>query len=310
MEEVAEGVLRVTFDLPLGIDHVHCYFLRTEAGGWMLVDTGLGVRDPEALWGPVLAALDAPVERIVITHTHPDHVGGARDVAELTGAPVHQAREDYEQCLLAWGPLRSAERLAAWWRANGLPADETGSVMRESDALSAAVHYMPEPEPLEPGDELDGWRIVRLRGHADAHVTLVRGDVMIAGDVLLAGITPTIGLYPGGRPDPLADYLETLDHLETMQLRVAFAGHRTPIADPAGRAREIRAHHAERLDLARAALDGRPRTAYDVSLALFPSELPPAGRRFALAESLAHLERLAFAGRAARADGGYVVPSL
>lgn len=306
MEEVAEGVLRVTFDLPFGIDHVHCYFLRTRAGGWMLVDTGLGARDPEALWRPVLDALDAPVERVVVTHMHPDHVGGARDVAELTGAPVHQAREDYEQCLRAWGPERSAERLAAWWTANGLPADQAGEVMRESDALSAAVHYAPDPQPLEPGDELDGWRVVRLRGHADAHVALVRGGVMIAGDAVLAGITPAIGLYPGGRPDPLGDYLETLDRLEATPLRVAFAGHRTPIADPAARAREIRAHHVERLDSARAALDGRPRSAYEVSLALFPSELSPAGRRFALAESLAHLERLVLAERAAHADGGYV----
>lgn len=306
MEEVADGVLRVTFELPLGIDHVHCYFLRTRSGGWMLVDTGLGVRDPEALWRPVLDALDGPVERIVVTHMHPDHVGGARDVAGLTGAPVHQAREDYEQCLRAWGPQRSTERLVAYWSARGLPDDEAGAVVRESDALSAAVHYQPDPEPLEAGDELDGWRVVRLRGHADAHVALVRDGVLIAGDAILAGITPTIGLYPGGRPDPLADYLETLARLERMPLRVAFAGHRTPIEDPAARAREIRAHHDERLAHARSALDGQPRSAYDVSLELFPGRLSPAGRRFALAESLAHLERLAFAGGAARADGGYV----
>jgi glyoxylase-like metal-dependent hydrolase (beta-lactamase superfamily II) len=219
---------------------------------------------------------------------------------------VHQAREDYEQCLRAWGPQRSAERLAAWWVGNGLPAEHAEAVVRESDALSAAVHYAPDPEPLEPGDELDGWRVVRLRGHADAHVALVRGGALIAGDVLLAGITPTIGLYPGSRPDPLGDYLETLHRLGTMRLRFAFPGHRQPIADPAARAREIRAHHADRLERARAALGGRPRSAYDVSLALFPSDLPPAGRRFALAESLAHLERLRLDGRAARADGGYV----
>src|SRR5581483_5539353 len=143
MEEVADGVLRVTFDLPLGIDHVHCYFLRARSGGWTLVDTGLGVRDPEAAWRPVLAALDAPVERIVVTHMHPDHVGGAGDVAELTGAPVLQGREDYEQCLRAWGPGRSTELLAAYWARHGLPADQASAVVRESDALAAAVHYAP-----------------------------------------------------------------------------------------------------------------------------------------------------------------------
>jgi len=74
------------------------------------------------------------------------------------------------------------------------------------------------------------------------------------------------------------------------------------IAEPAARAREIAAHHDERLGLAASALGSAPRTAYDVSLALFPSRLPPAQRRFALAESLAHLERLVLEERAERVD--------
>ena len=72
--------VEITFALPFGIDHVHCYLLRSSTGGWILVDTGLGSRDPEAQWRPVLDELDAPIEQIVVTHMHPDHVGGARDI--------------------------------------------------------------------------------------------------------------------------------------------------------------------------------------------------------------------------------------
>jgi hypothetical protein len=76
---------------------------------------------------------------------------------------------------------------------------------------------------------------------------------------------------------------------------------------PAERAREILEHHADRLARAEAALGDEPRTAYEVSLVLFPSDLPPAQRRFALAESLAHLERLVLEDRAERVvDGGGV----
>ena len=63
VEELETGIRRVTFELPFGIDHVHCYFLRSTTGGLILVDTGLGSRDPEARWRPVLDELDAPVER-------------------------------------------------------------------------------------------------------------------------------------------------------------------------------------------------------------------------------------------------------
>jgi hypothetical protein len=53
-------------------------------------------------------------------------------------------------------------------------------------------------------------------------------------------------------------------------------------------------------------LGAEPRNAYDVSLDLFAGDLPSPLRRFAVAESLAHLERLRFDGRARRVGGGYL----
>jgi glyoxylase-like metal-dependent hydrolase (beta-lactamase superfamily II) len=303
--ELEEGIRRITFPLPFALDHVHCYLLET-SGGVTLVDTGLGTRDPEARWRPILDALDEPLERIVVTHMHPDHVGGAGDIARLAGAPVTQGREDFRQCLDAWGPGRSPDRLAAHWVANGMPPAEVETVVAETTRLAEAIHWAEAPELVDAGDEIDGWSVEVLRGHADGHIVLVRDGVLIAGDTILSGITPAIGLYPKARPDPLGDYLATLDRIEELAPRVAYAGHKDVIDDPAGRAREIRAHHEERLESTLAALDRSPRTAYDVSLVLFSQTLSPVERRFAVAESLAHLERLVVCGLALRADAGYV----
>jgi glyoxylase-like metal-dependent hydrolase (beta-lactamase superfamily II) len=305
MVDLDDGIRRLTFPLPFGLDHVHCYLLPAAEGGWTLVDTGLGTRDPEARWQPLLAALDGPLRRIVVTHMHPDHVGGARDVAGLTRVPVLQGREDYAQCVAAWGE-RNPQRFLDYWVSHGMPDHEVAGIMRESERLSAAVHWARDPQLLETGDEVDGWRVEVLRGHADGHIVLLRDGIMMAGDTLLMGITPAIGLYPNSRPDPLGDYLQTLERIIELDPRVAYAGHKEPIEDPAGRAREIIEHHHERLLGTAAALDGRPLSAYEVSLALFERELSPTLRRFATAESLAHLERLVFDGRAERADGGYI----
>jgi glyoxylase-like metal-dependent hydrolase (beta-lactamase superfamily II) len=210
------------------------------------------------------------------------------------------------QAVRAWGE-RDPERFVEFWTTHGMPPKTVEGIVAESDRLLAAVHWVERPDRLlEPGDDVDGWRVEVLRGHADGHIVLVRDDVLIAGDTILAGITPAIGLYPNSRPDPLGDYLQTLRRIEELAPRVAYTGHREAVADPAGRAREIAAHHADRLDAARAALDGEPASAYDVSLALFETDLSTTLRRFATAESLAHLERLVAEGRAGRAGAGYV----
>ena len=58
MTDLPGGIRRLTFPLPLGIDHVHCYLL-PGSDGWTLVDTGLGLPDAAERWEPVLADLDA-----------------------------------------------------------------------------------------------------------------------------------------------------------------------------------------------------------------------------------------------------------
>jgi hypothetical protein len=64
------------------------------------------------------------------------------------------------------------------------------------------------------------------------------------------------------------------------------------LADPAGRARELQEHHRLRLEETVAALGSEPQTAYTLSFALFGDDLKPASRRFAVAETLSHAERL------------------
>jgi len=231
---------------------------------------------------------------------HPDHLGGAADVAALTGAPVLQGREDYEQARRAWGPERAPEQSAAFMVDHGMPRGEVEGAVEESLRLGKRVHWVRDPQLLDTGDEVDGWRVELLRGHADGHIVLVRDGVLIAGDTILQQITPNVGLYPNSRPDPLADYFVSLDRLVELAPEVALPGHGPPVDDVRGRARSILEHHRERLDRAEQALGGTARSAYDVSLVLFRDQLSPSQRRFALAESLAHLERLVAVGRARR----------
>jgi glyoxylase-like metal-dependent hydrolase (beta-lactamase superfamily II) len=296
------GITRITFPLPLGIDHVHAYLVPTDDGGTILVDTGLGLPGAEESWAAVFGQTGMP-DRIVVTHFHPDHVGGAAIVAGLSGAPVHQGELDYEHCRRAWtgeAAVAASEHLLE----HGMPEDEADSVRRHQQQLTAFIHYAPDPIVLSPGDSIGGWEVLHLPGHADGHLALIREGLLVAGDALLGGITPNVGLWPRSAPDPLSDYLRSLAKIGELDPWLALPGHGERIIDPAGRAQEIAEHHHDRLERTLAVLSEEPCSGYDLAHVLFPDALAAPLRRFALAETLAHVEHLVLAGRARRVTEG------
>ncbi len=82
---------------------------------------------------------------IVVTHFHPDHVGAARDVAELTGAPVAQGRLDYEQCELVWGGDDWGDVLVDWFARNGVPDEVTSELVEQGSVYRSFIHFQPDP---------------------------------------------------------------------------------------------------------------------------------------------------------------------
>ena len=284
---LAEGVERLTLPLPTGPRHVHCYVI-----DGTLFDTGLGLEPPS--WR------ELEIERIAITHFHPDHVGGAEQAARETGAPVYQGALDYAQCERVWGSRDWPERIADWFLTHGVPRPIAHELIEAGHAFASFVRFAHDPELLYEGSGLDGWSVLELPGHADGHIGFLRDGVLVGGDHLLARITPAVGLYPESRPDPLGDYLASLER--TSGARPAHRVSRPRRADRgSGRAgaRDRRAPpRAARCRRGRAR--GRATQRLRGVEGRFGEELSPQQRRFAVAEALSHLERLVREGRAAR----------
>jgi glyoxylase-like metal-dependent hydrolase (beta-lactamase superfamily II) len=300
VEELPAGIRRVTLPLPTRPGHVHAYLLPGE-DGWTVVDTGVGLPDATERWAAELEGLGA-VGRIFVTHFHPDHVGAAADLRDLTGAPVLQGGLDLDQCRLVWGRGASTDRLVGWFTRAGVPDEVLRELVEQGSWWAPFVRFADDASPVEAGDEIDGWELVAAPGHADGQLMLLRDDVLIGADHVLDPITPAVGLWPDSSVDPLGDYLGALAGIVELAPRIVLPGHGDPIVDPAGRAAAIAAHHRMRLEETATAIAGGPRTAFEVSLALFGRALPPASRRFAVAETLSHLERLVLEGGARRSE--------
>jgi glyoxylase-like metal-dependent hydrolase (beta-lactamase superfamily II) len=296
-QELPEGIRRVTMPLPTRPGHVHAYVIPGD-DGWTVVDTGLGLPDASDRWATELDGLE--VARVVVTHFHPDHVGAAADLAELTRAPVLQGELDYAQCELVWGNPAWPQRIADWFLRHGVPRPVAEELLKSGSVYAPFIRYLRDPQLVRAGDRVDGWELLAAPGHADGQLCLYRDGILVSADHLLGRISPTVGLWPASREDPLGDYLEALRSTIELAPRIALPGHGEPIFDPVGRAHELIEHHRERLDATAAALSGEPRTGYEVSLPLFGADLHPGARRFAVAETLSHLERLVREGRAER----------
>jgi glyoxylase-like metal-dependent hydrolase (beta-lactamase superfamily II) len=306
MDELEGGIRRVTLPLPTRPGHVHAYLLPGE-NGWTLVDTGVGLPDAKERWAVELETAGGHVATVFVTHFHPDHVGAAADLHQLTGAPIVQGALDYAQCELVWGNPAWSERLVDWFRLHGTPDDVTAELVGQSSVYRPFIRYQRDPILVEAGERIDGWELVAAPGHADGQLCLLKDDVLVAADHVLGRITPTVGLWPASRADPLGDYLAALDRTIELAPRTALPGHGEPIEDPVSRARELQEHHRLRLEETVSALGTQPRTGFDLSLDLFGADLQPAGRRFAVAETLSHAERLVHEGVARRhEDGGTV----
>lgn len=306
LAQIAPDIYQLRLPLPFALRIVNVYLLRGDEG-WTVVDTGLHTPDGEQVWREALDALGirpGQIEQIVLTHVHPDHYGMAGWLQAWSGdgiaPPVRLSARERELADRWW--LNPPDRLTAirgLFRQCGLDGEGLEHAMSAFGAMRPLTAPQPDRlEIIEYGSpiRLGGREFMALHtpGHADGHLIFydAADRLLLCGDHVLMTITPNIGLWPDSEPDPLARYLGTLGWLGELDVRLALPGHRRLIEDWGGRLDELKAHHAERLQHALDGVNGGV-TVYEVSRHLFEMDaFTPHEVRFALAETLAHLEYL------------------
>lgn len=310
--EVVANLWKIVLPIPFPLKTVNVYAL-VGNDGWALIDTGVGTPDARAAlaeWQRMSGLGVDTLRAIILTHHHPDHIGLSGELHAQSGAPVYMHPIDEANLQVIWTGTMSQrfERVSRFFQQHGLPPTRLWYTQLDREVIRHIIDVPPHEAflPLEDGQELElmgeHYRVIWTPGHADGQICLFRerDGIFLAADHVLPRITPNIGLYSDrDRPNPLDDYLNSLNKIADLPACSVLPGHGEPFPDLAARVAEIKNHHAERLQQLLDLLSREPQNANQLTNQLFQQRTlqNDEARRMAVAEVLAHLEYLRFQGK-------------
>lgn len=311
LKQITDDIYQLRLPLPFALNHVNSYLLRG-AQGWTIVDCGINTPQAQQTWRDAFTELrlnPRDIEQIVLTHLHPDHFGLSGWLQNLIaeqGRDVPVRLGAYENTLfpIIWESA-DPNKFTEYLRLGGVTGDIMQAVaISHRETLDKTYPRSTHRETIDEGATIRmgerDFTLIRTPGHSDGHIVFydAADHLALSGDHVLLTITPNIGLWGHSIHNPLGQYLETLKSLQALEVRMALPGHRAVITDWRGRLQELHAHHLTRLTHTQEAVAEGRSTGYDAAHHIFDTnKFTHHEWRFAIAETLAHLEYLHLQGR-------------
>lgn len=263
-------------------------FLLPTGENYVLVDTGY----KETADQLIQIIEKHSVRRIVLTHLHTDHAGGAAVIKLRKKIPVLYHEDELKTLRFAWQ--------AGEW----LPkVFEVGDLVAFHQSLSL-LRMLPEPDGFVLNDSsLDGWKIFHTPGHTPGHIILTNKEIALTGDTILMDDTPNVAYVPLTGYRPLSNFLKSLVKIANLKPNLYIPSHGSLFQDCGKRVAEIYDHHYERLSQIARALERGFSSVAEIaehvrwSRGSFTS-LPPMEKWLAILETISHLDFLAESGYA------------
>jgi glyoxylase-like metal-dependent hydrolase (beta-lactamase superfamily II) len=201
------------------------------------------------------------LDRVLCTHSHPDHSPGAAELRSRTGARVlglPAPRDPYQD-----------------------PSYAPDTALHDGESVSHAEFRL---------------RVVLTPGHVSNHACLLLEDegLLFTGDHLMQGTTVVI-IPPEGS---MRDYLASLRRLQHMPVASLAPGHGTVIPDAQTEISRVIAHRLAREAKVVSALSARARATIDELLPAVYDDVPVSLHGWARHSLLAHAIKLVEEGRA------------
>jgi len=309
--EITNGVYWLRMPLPLPLGHINLYLLE-DTDGWWIIDTGMNIGDTQIFWQAIFDnhLHHKPVEGIIVTHMHPDHIGQAGWLCAKCQAPLYMSYSEYYTAL-ALGRI-SAEEMSESAREHFRNCGLSQDMVEQIQVMLHGMDNIITPIPstfcrLEEGNDLviDGkrWRIMIGKGHSPEHVSLVCDElsILIAGDQAIPKMPASIGVLPS-EPfgNPLAQWFESLRKFMSLPADyLVLPAHDEPYKGLHIRLQYLIARHEKRLLMLKGAC-AKPKTVAELAPVMYSKELHSSLLMMAIGECLAHLNYLVAQGEVER----------
>lgn len=198
-------------------------YMIEDPDGLSIIDTGLPFAPGRILKQIAgLGYTPVDVKRIIITHAHPDHIGGLHALQQLTGADVWAS--ELEKRVIQDGlPIPVPDK-----------KDVTG-IARFLPSPKAKIPSTPVARILNDGDVLEevmgGLHVIATPGHAPGHLSFWQPEqkVLICGDVMMS-------MWPRHLTKPLRmvtvsmeEDIRSIKKVAELDAQVLCLGHGIPI---------------------------------------------------------------------------------
>lgn len=244
--------------------HTNCYLIYNSKS-LLVIDPGSPYEDEQAALAEAVDELRAAgrtVTGILLTHLHPDHVGG-----------VHALRTG----------IGNVEVWAHAATASGLSDISVDRLLEDDEEIE-----------LE-GEPAIALRVMHTPGHARGHLCLYeeRTGALVSGDNIV-GLGSVLIDPPEGN---VRQYLDSLNRMRALpNLSVIFGGHGPAIANPYRKLDEYISHRLEREAKILQAVQNGASTIKEIVMEVY-TDVSPKAHAMAERAVLAHLEKLAEDGQ-------------
>lgn len=309
---IAPGIKWLRMPLPLALDHINLYLL-ANGDGWLVVDCGMKGQLTRDLWMQVFEhELEGrPVNGVLSTHMHPDHIGQAGWLVGHWQVPFYMTFGEYFSARTYSAPEPAVPE--AWQQdtyavRTGMPPAYVQKMRKGTAGFGSIVEPLPrsfrrlhDGQILALGDQR--WQVIVGRGHSPEHACLYNAalNVLVSGDQVLPQITSNVSVTSTEpEANPLQEWLDSLRRLlELPEDVLVCPAHNAPFYGLHARLRELLAHHEQQLLVVERAL-AEPKTAYELLPVLFSRSLHNEQLMMAMGECLAHLQLLLGRGTVTR----------